>query len=436
MFIPRPVPRAATAGGSRSPGAAGAALAGGVVVLCVVHVLLRDTLWDPSEGVYGLSAHLLLHGGGLYGSFAAAQPPGIFLVGALVLGIRDSLESLRLGVAILQLAAGLIAARTVFDLTRSRTAAILTPGAVLLTPWAVREHGALLPELVALPLLLGAARLVADQRHARVAGVLLGLLPLIKYPLAIPAVALLAVAADRRRTVLPALCVVAAGLALTTLFAGPSFWRDTVLAQTQTGTRAPGPVLGYWVQAGWNLVGILVPAALGLVAGRGLLRSELLRAHAALLLGLALTLLGNFKQGTSLDILVPLEAAVVPLAVCGTVLAGRFHRRLWLFACLAGVLFTLAQSVSLLAAPHHPSPFLRPGSRPAWGVILTGEEFRRAVRTARRCPPGRPYSGAPQVALSAGREMPGGQPDQFLVGHAATLAGVRRRIDAAGPLCP
>jgi hypothetical protein len=106
---------------------------------------------------------------------------------------------LRFGVACLQLGAGLIAARIVYRLTENRAATVLTPAAVLLTPWAVHEHGALTPELIALPVMMGAALLSADPRHGLWVGVLCGLLVLIKLPLAIPAVVLVLVGADTRQ---------------------------------------------------------------------------------------------------------------------------------------------------------------------------------------------------------------------------------------------
>src|SRR5947209_2456863 len=204
----------------------------GLGTLVLVHVLLRGTYWDYSEGVYAMSAHLMLHGSALYSQMAGAQPPGVFLVGLGLLAVHDSLEWLRFGVACLQLGAGLIAGRMVLEITGSRVAAVLTPAGILLTPWAVHEHGALTPELVALPLLLGAAVLVADERRPVAAGVLCGLLPLVKLPFAIPALVLLAVAAEPRRTAAAAAVTALGAFAVTTAVAGHSFWRATVVAQT------------------------------------------------------------------------------------------------------------------------------------------------------------------------------------------------------------
>ena len=222
----------------------------GTGALVAVHLLLRGTYWDYSEGVYALTAHLILHGGDLYGRIVGAQPPAVFLVGAGLLAIHSSVEWLRFGVGCLQLAAGLIAARIVYRLSENRMATVLTPAAVLLTPWAVHEHGALIPEVVSLPVMLGAALLSVDRRRAVAAGVLCGLLALIKVPLVIPAVAIVAFSANPRTTAVTAAITLTAGLALTTILAGESFWRDVFLAQLQTGSRSLGALKGFWAAGG------------------------------------------------------------------------------------------------------------------------------------------------------------------------------------------
>lgn len=408
----------------------GLGLAVGLGALLLVHFALRDTYWDYSEGVYAMTAHMILHGGDLYGTIVGAQPPGVFVAGAGVLAIDDSLEWLRFGVACFQLGAGLIAAVIVWRLTANRAATVLTPAALLLTPWAVHEHGALIPELVALPILLGAALLAADPRRLPAAGVLCGLLPLIKVPLALPALVLIALSAGTRRTARWAAATLVLGLALTTLAGGTNFWRDVVYAQTQSGYRSLGSLAGYWGQATWNIVGLLVPAAFALVH-RARLRERRLAATSFGLAGTMLVLfLSNAKLGTSLNVTVAVEAALVPLAVCGIVLARRWAR----VACVVTVAFTLAQSISLVANPRHPRPFLRLGSSPAWAIAMTRDELRTAVAAARRCPPGTAFGGAPLIAFAAGRQMAAGQPDQFIVSHARVLRSVRAEV-ARTPVC-
>ncbi|MFL5862179.1 MAG: hypothetical protein ACJ780_15595, partial [Solirubrobacteraceae bacterium] len=404
---------------------------------------LLHTYWDFSEGVYALTAHQLLHGGDLYGQIVGAQPPAVFVAGAALLAIHNSVEWLRFGVACLQLGAGLIAARIVYRVSGSAIATPLTAAAMLLTPWAVHEHGALTPELVALPVMLGAALLAADDGRSAWAGALCGLLVLIKLPLAIPAIVLVAVAADRRRAALTAMAVVAGGLAACWIVGGEGFWRDVVVAQLHSGSRTLGSLKGFWAQAGWNLLGLLVCATGAVMLRARACDSRLLTISIALAAANLVTFLSNFKQGTGLNITVPVEASLVPLAACGTVFvlrAARDHSRRaagWAaIGCVVALAFTLAQSVSLFTAPHKPIPFLRAFSAPAWGITYTSRQFATAVRGARACPPGEAYGGPPLIALEAGRMLPAAQPDEFLPTHSATLAAVAAQIASAHPVCP
>ncbi len=420
----------------------GGLLAGGAA-LVAVHLLLRHTYWDYSEGVYALSAHLMLHGGDLYTQIVGAQPPGVFLAGVALLALHDSVEWLRLGVGCLQLGGGLIAGQIVLRLTGSRLGAALTPAAILLTPWAVHEHGALIPELVAVPVILGAALLSVDERRTVPAGVLCGLLPLIKAPLVIPALAILSLSARPRRTFLWAGATLAAGLLMTSVLAGTDFWREVFLAQTQTGRRTLGTLKGFWAQSGWNVLGLLVCAA-ALWRFRAAARDRpLLRTMIGVAAANLITFLTNFKQGTGLNITVPVEAALVPLAAAGTLLALRNARSprpvrrsgLVASACGLGVAFTFAQSVSLIASPHNPIPFLRAESAPAWEILMTAPQLRAAVATARACPPGEPYGGPPLIAFMAGRSVPAGQPDQFITIRASTLSSARAQILGVKRVC-
>jgi hypothetical protein len=407
-----------------------AGLAAGLVALVIVHVALRDTYWDYSEGVYAYSAHLMLHGHRLYGQLVGAQPPGVFVVGAVLLGVHDSLEWLRFAVACLQLGAGLLAAQLVWRITGSRAAAILTPAAALLTPWAVHEHGALTPELVALPVLVGAA-LASVERRAAVTGVLCGLLPLIKVPYVIPAVVLVACCGDWRRAARWAAPTLAVGAGLTTLFGGVELWRDAIYAQTQSGYRTLGILKGFWAQAGWNLLGLLIPTALVVRYRRAAADQHALGIAIALAVAMIATFFTNIKQGTGLNITVPVEMALLPLAISGAALARRSTQAL----AVGALAFTLAQSVSLMASPHHPQPFLRLASRPAWGAVMTAGELHRAVAQARACPRTMPYGGPPLIAWLSGHRMPADQPDQFIVQHAAVLHSVRAATIAALPAC-
>jgi hypothetical protein len=192
-----------------------------------------------------------------------------------------------------------------------------------------------------------------------------------------------------------------------------------------------------WAQGGWNVFGLAVTGTLAIVYRHLSRDPAMLRTALGLAAAMIVTFLTNVKVGTSLNITVPVEATLVPLAASGVVFALRAARAWWLpLACVCALLFTLAQSVSLIVAPQHPEPFLRAFSRPAWAVLMTRPEFRASVAEARRCPPGVPYSGQPLLAFAADRPMPGGQPDQFIITHARTLAALRARVDAVKHLCP
>ncbi|MEA2468645.1 MAG: hypothetical protein QOJ57_2771, partial [Thermoleophilaceae bacterium] len=65
--------------------------------------------WAPSEGVYALSARLVTDGADLYGGLVASQPPWVYLFGALVLAVHDSLDFLRAACGLLTVAAGVLA---------------------------------------------------------------------------------------------------------------------------------------------------------------------------------------------------------------------------------------------------------------------------------------------------------------------------------------
>src|SRR4051812_44676409 len=143
-----------------------AALALGVAALVVEHLIRGNAYWDYSEGVYLFSSRLLLHGGDLYGSIVAAQPPPLFAVGAGLLSIDDSLGWVRWAVGAVEVGTGLLAAQVVGRLPASVPAAALAAPLMLLTPWAVHEHGSLIPEMFVAPLLLAGVLLAPQPRRA------------------------------------------------------------------------------------------------------------------------------------------------------------------------------------------------------------------------------------------------------------------------------
>jgi hypothetical protein len=174
----------------------------------------------------------------------------------------------------------------------------------------------------------------------------------------------------------------------------------------------------------------------------------MLNATVALAVANVITFLTNFKVGTGLNVTVPVEASLVPLAAIGTVFAFQAARErervatsrlpratVLAAACAVGAVFTLAQTISLIASPHNPIPFLRAFSAPAWEISMTSQQLHDSVAAARACPPGAPYGGAPLIAMIAKRQPPAGQPDGFLPLHSSTLAAVATQIRAARGVC-
>jgi hypothetical protein len=413
------------------------------LVLCVAvavaeHVLRGHAYWDYSEGVYLLTSRLLLHGGDLYANTVTAQPPPLFVIGAGLLAIDDSITWVRTAIAAVQVGTALLAAAVVWRLVGSRVAAVAAAPLTLLTPWVVHEHGSLIPEMIAAPLLLGGILLARERRLAPCLGVLVALLATVKLSYALPAAALVAVSADWRRAARWALAAAAVEIALAFAVFGTGVWRDTILAQLQSGHVGLTALAGEWAQVGWHLVGLLAGAILALrYRHRARDRRTLLIAGTVAFATLC-TLLSIWKLGTSLNSVVPAEVTLVPLAVAGVAWAMSAGRRGVAAIGVAGLAFALAHGVALIAAPiiRGPHLFLRPGSSPSYGVTLTADEVDSAVRVARACPPGVPYSGTPIIAFIAGRRVPADQPDQYLVNLAPALHDARAAIAAEKLRCP
>lgn len=383
-------PGAADASWFRDPALwVGAAVA---VVLSVVQTLVRgDALWGQSDGVYALTSRLLLEGDDLYGRLVGAQPPITLYAGVPALAVSDTLTSIHLWMSLLQVAGGIGAAIAVRRLTGSGVATAAAPVVAVCLPWAVNQHGVFLPELVGLPFLLGGAAAAARGRTAPLAGVLLALAIFVKLPFVLPAVLVALVAADRGRTVRWLAGAAAAQAVLFTLLFGTDMWEQTVLAQGQSGLHAWGALPGTVLQSGWTLVGVLVAAALLLLrpADWPADRAQL-RASVALAVGSAFTWVSSLKVGTSLYVLVPFEAALVPLALAGVVAAWRGRRAVHVGVAApsggTGILggtrglrarrtvlalvavLTVAQSVAVLVPPHDRFPWTRPGTAPAYEI--------------------------------------------------------------------
>ena len=407
----------------------------GALALC--QVVRGSTYWDFSEGVYALSARLLLHGGNLYGGIAAAQPPPIFVLGAGLLAIDDSITWLRLGVGVLQAGGALCVAGLTWRLTGSRVAAIVAGPLALLTPWAVHEHGQLTPELVGGPLLFAGAVLATGRRARPVAlGLVLALAAFTKVPYLLPAVAVALLAPERARTLRVLAAAYGALLLASLALVGPAdLWRNLVVAQFQTGRRPLHQLPGMWAQAGWNLLGLLVPAGIALHLRAQARNQAVLRVTVVLALTLLATAITTVKHGTGLNALVPVEGALVPLALAGAVWAVR-SRALEAFA-LAGLVLVLAQGISVLASsPSGNGLFLRPGSKLAYAMVLDDQGIARERARVRACPPGAAYSGPPYLAFVLRRRMPAGQPDTFITTFARVHRAKLRARQADLPECP
>jgi hypothetical protein len=263
----------------------------------------------------------------------------------------------------------------------------------------------------------------------------------VKLSYALPALALVAVSADWRRAARWGVGAAAVEAAVAFVVFGTGLWRDTVVAQLQSGHIPAHSVVGEVGQIAWHLAGLLVAALLAWRYRRAARDPRTLLIAATVAFATTLTLVSIWKRGTSLNSLVAPEATLVPLAVAGIALALRDGRRSLAALGAAGVAFALVQAVSLVVHPliegSRPiHPFLRPGSGPSYGVTMTASEVDRAVAEARRCPPGVPYAGTPEIAFIAHRPMPANQADQYLINLAPTLKPARDAIAAVPARCP
>lgn len=410
------------------------ALAAGAVELALLAAWQRNGYWEFSDGVYAETARALVQGRHLYSDVAAAQPPPVYLFGALLLAIHDGLGSLRAGLALVELVTGGLVAVSVWRVSgRGRVA--LAAGAVApLLPITLHEHAQLLPETLAAPLVMGGALWSARGERAFAGGALLALAVACKLAFALPAIAIALASAPRRRA-LAGLALTAAALAFAALAVfGTALWREAVRAQLQVGHATLHYVAGLLAQAGWNELPLIAGAAAALVLAhqardRTLLRTLAAGAGAGLVLGLSL-----FKRGSYIDVLALAEPPLLALAACGATWAWERARSRWIVALLGALL--AVQSISLLVDPGHPVLARRPFAGYGLQYALSPAAVDRAVAAARRCPPRLAYSGAPFIAFLAGRRMPGDQPDVFIVGSASLNAPFARRVAADAPRCP
>jgi hypothetical protein len=405
-----------------------------VIEMALLAAWQRNGYWEFSDGVYTETARLLLSGKSLYRDIATAQPPPVYLFGALLLAIHDGLGALRAGLALVELVTAALVALSVWRLSGRGRIAIAAGWVAPLLPITLHEHAQLLPETLAAPLIMGGALWCARSKRASAGGVLLALAAACKLAFALPALAIALVSVARRRAV-AGLALGGATLVLAALGVfGGAVWREAVHAQLQVGSASLHYVAGLLTQAAWNELPLIAGAAAALLLAhrardRALLRTLALAGLAGLALGLTL-----FKRGSYLDVLVVAEPPLLSLAVCGALWAWESLAARWL-VILLGALLT-AQSVSLLVAPGDPIIARRPLARSGLEYALSPAAVRHAVAVADRCPPGIPYSGPPYIAFLADRRMPGDQPDLFMIRYAALDAQFARRAAAATARCP
>ena len=408
-----------------------------LVLLALLFAWQRGAYPNYAEGVYLFSARLILDGALPYRDFIAAHPPLLFYAGAAILAVWDSIDGARLLLSLVNLATGGLVATAVLRLTGNWIAAVIGGVAALIAPWSLHEHAMLMPETFGALVLMGAALLAARARTAVWAGLLAAGAVGFKWPFLLCGLAL-AVVTPARFRFLAALAGGFAGGVLVSfaVFGADRLYEQLVVAQQDVGWHTLRIVAGYTVQAAWNLLPLLVPAAFAVLLGRrardrALLRTLIAFAAAALVLVATIT-----KTGTYLNAIALAEPPLVALASAGVVWLMRAPRPRWAPAAIVAALaLGVAQVGAFLAAPDEPGFFLRPFSAHghAW---VSEEETGRAVAAARACPAGVPYSGHPYMAFVARRRMPGDEPDQFLMVKTPVGAPALAEASAEPERCP
>jgi hypothetical protein len=441
--ITEPTPRIAGKPAAPSPSVSRAVVVGiGAIALVELALLVawqRNGFWDFSDGVYALSARELLHGLTPYRDFAAAQPPPVYLFGALVLAIHDGVTWLRVSLGLVDLVTSALAGVCVWRLTGRRwlvaTVVVITP----LIPISLHEHAQLTPETLAAPLMLAGALLGARKGGGTAAGALLALAAACKFAFVIPALAVALVCAERRRATVALVIggAILAGISLAVF--GGGVWRDAVQAQLQVGRPPLHYSGGLLAQAAWTEFALVIGAVAAVwLAYRGepsVTDRELVRTLAAAALGGLALALTVFKRGSYINVLVVAEPPLLVLTVCGALWSVERWRASRPVVALLGALLAL-QSISLLTSPGDPWAAKRPGARSGLAWSAGPAEINREVAAARRCPLGEAYSGGPYVAFLAGRRMPGYQPDVFILANAPAVASFAARAARDQPRCP
>lgn len=432
--------RAATIG---APAVALGYLLAALPVIVALRTWRGTSYWEYSDGVYALTARMLLEGSSLYTEILAAQPPPLFYAAAAVLAAGDSIEALRAALVVPLVVTGLLVALAVWRLTAQRAVAVVAGVASLVTPWTLHEQTLLMPETFAAPLLMGAAVLAASPGRAAWAGAAAALAASFKLAFVLPLAALALVARDRGRYAVGAAGALAALWTIFLATHGSALLENVVQAQWQTGPQAPRVLGGLWLQAGWNLGPLVLLAALAWAFRRRAGDRPLLLSLAGLAAGCGALVLTLTKSGSYLNVLALAEPPLVALGAAGawwlwlesrsTVRAPAASPRrrgapgaLAVAAALGLMGLLGAQSLSLILEPARPAVFARPFTEATHGWTLSGAGVdRSARRSERRASNGRPELN-PFIAFVARRPIPGGQPDRFILQHAAVHSEARR----------
>lgn len=413
----------------------------GLVELALLIAWQRDGYWGFSGGVYAESSRQLLHGLIPYRDFVAAQPPPVFLVGALLLAVSDGAGALHVGLGLIDLMTAGLVAYCVWRLERRSWLAVVVGLAAPLLPITLNSHAQLIPETLAAPLIMAGAVGCASERHEYLGAASLALAAWCKVAFLLPALAV-AIAAPRPRR---AIGVVLGGFVL--LYAtsiavfGTGVWRETIVAQFQVGEAGLHYSLGLIAQIVWNELPLLFGAAL--LAGdirrrrRAGAQSDdrLIVTLAAAAIGGLLLALSVFKRGSYLNVMVVAEPPLLVLAVSGAARGWRASTRLRLLIGIA-VAVLAGQTVSLLVSPGDPGLAVRPFARSGLAWTASPSSVSQAVAVARRCPLTAAYSGNPYIAFLAARRMPGHQPDLFMLANAHENAKFAAMANADHQRCP
>lgn len=403
----------------------------GFVIALILHLGCMFALGlgyrNNSEGVYALTARLLLNGHSLYSNVVAAQPPPLFIFGAGVLAIHDSIFFLRFVFGLLQVIAALIVGVIAWKLTGKRWAILVAVVLSMLGPWSVHEHGFITPEILGIPLILAGTLFAASKRCTPLAGFALGLAAFTKLPFIIFAVFIVFVAANRIKAACWTIATfLLALLGSSLLFGFTNLWRDIVVAQIQVGLH---PIVGTMQMWGYGLFTLVVPfvgLAMALVWRRrfyarepALTRTTFAAGFAGLIVGLS-----TIKKGTGLNVVGPIEATLIaPLTAVVVVLIVNLQAR---YRDSRGFSKALAATPSFTAIALSGLFVFQGLSVLRDKPKMSDSQVRGMIARINACPQGAPVGLPPYLAFVSNRPVPADQPDGFITRDAPIFAPIRR----------